>query len=127
MKKFLARCKEVSVDGVRIGPRNYTLASPKRAKKILAQSKDDLDGQCDLSGSEIIINPNIGSTGHAKGVLMHEIIHAILDGYGFNWTAQTTEFGNSTEAQEYLAEFFSSAFLAFLKDNPQLVGVLVDG
>ena len=80
---------------------------------LWAETKDYGEYSTDLPGPKITINRSLGPKASAM-TLVHELIHAIADQYGFN----------ETEEQTKLLE---TAVCRFLMENPGVLQEILEG
>lgn len=101
-----------TINIIKVGP--YTL-------DIITDHLDECDGKYEAAKTQITITNKDISSDYNKYLLMHELIHALFDVYGLLHGVTDLAPG---DVEEYLAQSMSTAIIALIKDNPDLVEVI---
>lgn len=99
-----------------VGPKRYRVVVDANAIAVAGQrERAGLDGHCDYAAQVITIEPNLGPDSMAE-VLLHEVIHAVLE---------QASSGLNADQQEAAAHALGNGLLDVLRRNPALTAYLV--
>jgi hypothetical protein len=96
-------------------------------KVFIVKFSDNLKdgGHIDISTGIIEISSDISSPHEIRRILVHEIAHSMIDGFGGRETLPTVVKSKSNlRMEEYICEFFSFATCMLLKENFELMKFL---
>jgi len=95
---------------IKIGARTYQVEKQKF-------EDEEVQGYVDYFQSKIVINDNLSSDAEEE-VLIHEILHTIIDRKNLEILAAKS---SVKELVENMVEYLTPRFHSFIKDNPELL------
>ena len=102
---------------IKIGNRIYQVFFDDR-ERLLENAPMQTFGCIDYAGSKIFISPNISSD-YEKEILLHEVLHGIID------DAHINEIVKNEKAIESFVSALAPRLIQVLCDNSELVSFLV--
>lgn len=106
---------------VKIGPHLITLeASTAKVDAENVRSSRGVLGYTEIgAGRMVICGPDYLSESMAREVVIHECLHVIMDAAGIAFGMGK---GQTSYSEEGLLQALDTAVLAFICDNPELIG-----
>jgi len=100
---------------IKIGARTYSIN--KEDLSSIENNNEEVQGYIDYNQSKIVINDNL-SVDAEEEVMIHEILHAILDRKNIELLATKSDI---KEFVENIVEYLTPRVHSFLKDNPDFL------
>ena len=102
-------------NSIKIGARIYQVE--KQDLSSFETSTEEIQGYVDYYQSNIVINNNLSPDAEEE-VLIHEILHTIIDRRNLEILASKS---SVKELVENMVEYLTPRFHSFLKDNPEFL------
>lgn len=106
---------------IKIGARVFSVEK-KDLKELSKEQGAEIQGYVDYFQSKIVLNDNLSPDAEEE-VLVHEILHTILDRKNLEVLAKKSDM---KELVENMVEYITPRFHSFLRDNPELLKHFLD-
>ncbi len=102
---------------IKIGARTYEIQKEDLDNFTDLPADEEVQGYIDYYQSKIVINNNLSKDAEEE-VVIHEILHAIIDRKNIELLARKSDI---KEIVEHFVEYVTPRFHSFLKDNPEFL------